>query len=102
MGARQRMGDDLLIELWCKFFFLHFHFPVPRVRSLVPGPRSLCPVLRSPFSVRRCPFSVPRFPVSRSSFSASRSPRSSFFIILFVYKLLNNEAIVWKYIISFE
>ena len=100
MGAKQRIGDDLLIELWCKFFFFHFHFPVPRVRSLILGPRSLCPVLPSAFSLRRCLFSVLLFPVSRPSFSASRSPRSSFFFILFFYKLLNNEAIVWKYIIS--
>ena len=100
MGARQRMGDDLLIELWCKFFFFCiFIFPFP-----VFGPWFLVPVPCVPFSVVRSPVAVVRslFPVSRSSFSASRSPRSSFFIILFVYKLLNNEAIVWKYIISFE
>ena len=98
------MGDDLLIELGCTVFF-HFHFPVPRVRCLVPGPRSLCPVLRSSFSLRRYPFSVLRFsvspflrfPVSCSSFSASLSPRSSFFVILFFYKIVNNEAIVHNF-----
>ena len=90
------MGDDLLIELWCTVFF-HFHFPISRGRSLVPGPRSLCPVLRSSFSLRRCPFSVLRFPVSCSSFSASLSPRSSFFVILFFYKIVNNEAIVHNF-----
>ena len=77
--------------------YFHFHFPVPRVRSLVPGPRSLCPVLRSSFSVRRCPFSVLRFPVSCSSLSASRSPRSSFLVILFFYKIVNNEAIIHNF-----
>ena len=101
MGAKQRMGDDLLIELWCTVFF-HFHFPVPRVRSLVPGPRSLCPVLRSSFSLRRCPFSVLRFsvspfPVPRCPLPVLLVPRSSFLVILFFYKIVNNEAIVHNF-----
>lgn len=113
MGARQRMGDDLLIELWCKVFFSIFIFPFPVFGPwfLVPVPcvpssvlRSPYSVLRSPFSLRCCPFSVLRFPVSRCSFSASRSPRSSFLVFRYssFFKLLNNEVIVWKYIISFE
>ena len=95
------MGDDLLIELWCTVFF-HFHFPVLRVRSLVPGSWSPFLVSRSPFFLLPSPLPLLcspflRFPVSCSSLSASRSPRSSFFVILFFYKIVNNEAIIHNF-----
>ena len=67
---------------------------------LVPVPCVPFSVLPSPFAVAPSLFSVSpflRFPVSCSSFSASPSPFSSFFVILFFYKLVNNEAIIHNF-----
>lgn len=83
------MGDDLLIELWCTVFF-HFHFPVPRVRSLVPGSWSPFLVSRSPFFLLPSPLPLLCSPFLRFPVSCS-----SFFVILFFYK--NNEAIIHNF-----
>ena len=81
MGARQRMGDDLLIELWCKFFFFAFSFS--RSPCSVLGSWSPFLVSRSPFSVLRSPFAVARslFPVF--PFPVPRSPLPVLLVLRF-------------------
>ena len=82
MGAKQRMGDDLLIELWCTVFSIFiFPFPVFGPWFLVPVPCVPFSVLPSPFSLRRCPFSVLRFPVF--PFPVPRSPLPVLLVLRF-------------------
>lgn len=79
-----------------------FPFSFSRSPCSVPGSWSPFLVSRSPFFLLPSPLPLLcspflRFPVSCSSFSASLSPRSSFFVILFFYKIVNNEAIVHNF-----
>ena len=87
MGARQRMGDDLLIELWCKFFFCIFIFPFPVFGPwfLVPVPCVPFSVLRSPFAVARSLFPVFPFPVPRSPLPVLLVLRFSLFFSFISY-----------------
>ena len=89
---------------WLSFGVRFFPFSFSRSPCSVPGSWSPFLVSRSPFFLLPSPLPLLcspflRFPVSCSSFSASLSPRSSFFVILFFYKIVNNEAIVHN---SFE
>ena len=77
MGAKQRMGDDLLIELWCNIFF---PFSFSRSPYSVPGSRSPFLVSRSPFSFRRFAFCVLRFSVSL--FPVRRFPLPRFLFLV--------------------
>lgn len=87
---------------WLSFGVRFFPFSFSRSPCSVPGSWSPFLVSRSPFFLLPSPLSLLcspflRFPVSCSSFSASPSPFSSFFVILFFYKLVNNEAIVHNF-----